>query len=94
MMTLPPWEAVLLGAAAFSGPIAGYLLGRLHARFIQGEHDREHAFSALGGKADWEVRADEAERAAVEHAKQGRWFEAERGMDLALRIRKAHEGDR
>lgn len=91
-MILPSWEVVVLSAGVLVGP-AGYLLGRLHARFIQGERDRERAFSGLAGEPDWKRRVAEAEAAAVEHTKHGRWFEAKNAMDIALHIQQAHRGE-
>jgi len=72
----------------------GYVIGRLHASLGEAARERASAFVALGGKADWEVRAAEAEAAAVMYTKTGRTYDALQAMNVALQIHQAHKGDR
>lgn len=87
------WAARI--AATFAGALTGYVAGRLHGRAQEAARDRERALRALAGtKPDWEVRAAEAEAAAVEHARKGSSYEATKAMEIALQIRHAHRDDR
>ena len=89
-------EWAVRSAATAAGLLTGYIAGRLHARARERERDRERAMNALAGgaKRDWEKRADDAEAIAVEHSRKGNSYDATLALDLALRIRQAHKGDR